>query len=202
MLKKTLFVCLMGGFIAVLVFGNVTQAFAQTIASDISWEDDQSKGGPPNDGIPAQGKGNRGGRNSNNAGRGVEPIDEQEIEALQMALDDEYHALAVYQSVIATFGQVAPFVRIAQSEQQHINALINQFEKQDISVPENLWMDNLPVFDSLQAACQAGVEAELANVALYDQLFSMTDDPGLVRVFTNLSRASLESHLPQFEACQ
>ena len=43
---------------------------------------------------------------------------------------------------------------------------------------------------------------EIDNVALYDQLFSMTDDTGLIRVFTNLSNASLNSHLPQFEACQ
>ena len=156
-----------------------------------------------NDGI--QGNGYRGGGGNNGGkgqGGGFEPLDDQEIQALKMALDDEYHALAVYESVIATFGSVEPFVEIAQSEQRHIDALVNQFDKQGIPVPENTWIGNVPKFDSVQSACQTGVEAEIANVDLYNQLFTMTDDPGLIKVFTNLSRASQESHLPSFESCQ
>jgi rubrerythrin len=153
----------------------------------------------------SQGNGNRGG-NGNGRGNGQggdsDPLTTTEIEALTLALDDEYHALAVYQSVIAAFGEVEPFAEIAASEQRHIEALVNQFNKHGLPIPENLWVENVPVFDSLQQACQAGVEAEIANANLYDQLFSMTDDPSLTRVFTNLSNASLNSHLPQFEACQ
>lgn len=144
----------------------------------------------------------RGYGNGNGQGQGGDPLSATEIEALHMALDDEYHALAVYQSVIATFGNVEPFVEIAQSEQKHIDALVNQFNKYGLIVPENPWIGNVPTFDSLQQACQVGVEAEIANADLYTQLFSMTDDARLTRVFTNLSNASLNSHLPQFEACQ
>jgi len=140
-----------------------------------------------------QGNGNRG---------GSDPLTTTEIEALNLALNDEYHALAVYQSVMATFGEVEPFVEIAVSKQRHIDALINQFNKHGLFIPENPWIGNVPTYDSLQQVCQAGVEAEIANAGLYDQLFSMTDDPRLTRVFTNLSSASLNSHLPQFEACQ
>ena len=125
-----------------------------------------------------------------------------EIEALYMALDDEYHALAVYQSVIDTFGPIDPFVKIAASEERHIEALINQLNKHGLTIPENPWLGIIPAFESVEQACQTGVQAEIDNVALYDQLFSMTDDTGLIRVFTNLSNASLNSHLPQFEACQ
>ncbi len=144
----------------------------------------------------------RGNGNGNGQGQGGNPLTATEIEALYMALDDEYHALAVYQSVIATFGNVEPFVEIAQSEQKHIDALVNQFNKYGLTVPENPWIGNVPTFDSLQQACQTGVEAEIANADLYNQLFSMIDDARLTRVFTNLSNASLNSHLPQFEACQ
>jgi hypothetical protein len=140
-----------------------------------------------------QGNGNRG---------GSDPLTTTEIEALNLALNDEFHALAVYQSVMATFGEVEPFVEIAVSEQRHIDALINQFNKHGLLVPENPWIGNVPTYDSLQQACQAGVEAEIANTDLYDKLFSMTDDPRLTQVFTNLSSASWNSHLPQFEACQ
>ena len=54
---------------------------------------------------------------------------------------------------------------------------------------------------SASEACQAGVQAETANMDLYTQLFEMTDRPDLLRVFGNLSRASQESHLPEFEGC-
>ena len=154
-----------------------------------------------------QENGNRGGRgsgngNGNRQGGESEPITAAEIEALNLAFDDEYHALAIYQNVIATFGEVEPFVEIAVSEQRHIDALLNQFNKHGLPVPENLWIGNVSTFDSLQQACQAGVEAEIANADLYNQLFSMTDDFNLRRVFTNLSSASMNSHLPQFEACR
>ena len=141
------------------------------------------------------GKGNAAGGGSNGA------LDEAEIQALHMALDDEYHALATYLSVIETFGEVEPFVSISQSEQRHIEALVNQFTKSGIAVPQNPWLSEIPPFESLNQACQTGVEAEIADADLYTRLFSMTDNPALIRVFTNLSRASLESHLPQFESC-
>ena len=152
----------------------------------------------------AENQGSRGnGRGGNGGGQGMsrDPLDEADIEALHLALDDEYHALATYLSVMETFGEVEPFASIALAEQKHIDALVNQFNKYGIPVPGNPWLGNAPVFDSLTQACQTGVDAEIANAALYDKLFSMTDNEALIRVFTNLKNASLEHHLPEFEAC-
>jgi hypothetical protein len=155
--------------------------------------------------VQNQGNGNRGGRGNGQGtgqGSGSEPLTATEIEALNLALDDEYHALAVYQAVIATFGEVEPFVEIAASEQRHIDALLNHYDKHGFAIPENPWIGNVPTFESVQQACQAGVAAEIGNAELYERLFRMTDDASLLRVFTNLRNASLNSHLPQLEACQ
>ena len=141
-------------------------------------------------------------RGNGGQGGGREPLDATEIEALYLALDDEYDALAVYQSVIDTFGPVEPFVEIAASEEKHIGALVNQLTKYGLTIPENPWLGNVPTFESVEQACATGAQAEIDNAGLYDQLFSMTDDAALIRVFTNLANASLNSHLPQFEACQ
>lgn len=144
----------------------------------------------------------RGSNGSRGNGSGTyQMLDENEIQALHMALDDEYHALAVYQTVIETFGQVEPFASIAQSEQRHIEALANQFNKNGIPIPENPWLGTIPTFESLDQACQSAAQAERENAELYEELFNLTDNPSLINVFTNLSRASLESHLPEFEAC-
>jgi hypothetical protein len=150
-----------------------------------------------------QNSGTRGGRgNGNGQDGGLDPLTASEIEALYLALDDEYHALAVYQLAIATLGEIDPFVEITLSEQRHVDVLVNQFNKHGLEIPENLWISNVPTFDSIEHACQAGVEAEIENADLYVQLLSMTDKFNLARVFTNLSNASLNSHLPQLEVCQ
>jgi len=169
-----------------------------------------SNQGSENEGYRSNGqnnneKGNGNGRGvgtGGGIGGGYSTLTESEIEALHMALNDEYHALAVYQAVITDFGEISPFVEIAESETRHIEALLKHFGKHNILPPQNTWLGNVPSFDSVQDACQAGVEAELANIALYEQLFTMVDDPGLIQVFTSLSQASRESHLPEFQSCQ
>ena len=150
--------------------------------------------------ITSAGRGRQG--QGQGQGGGLEPLSGNEIEALQLALDDEYNALAIYLSVMETFGEVEPFKSIAESERRHINALVMQFNKYGIQVPENDWTGILPEFESLSQACTAAVDVELSNAQLYERLFNMTDRQDLLRVFTNLSRASMESHLPEFEACQ
>lgn len=130
------------------------------------------------------------------------PLTAAEIQALNDVLQDEYHAWAVYHSVIADFGQVAPFVQIQQAETRHAAALARIFARYGLELPENEWADaEFASFDSVEAACVAGVAAEIANAELYDQALAVTDKPDLTNVFSHLQAASLESHLPAFEAC-
>jgi hypothetical protein len=128
-------------------------------------------------------------------------LSESEIEALLMALDDEYKAWSTYDAVIADLGAVWPFPNIQKAEEKHIAALMRLFNRYDLSVPTNDWTGNVPSFDSVTQACEAGAQAEIENAALYDQLFSMVDSPDIVQVFTNLQKASQTKHLPAFEQC-
>lgn len=128
-------------------------------------------------------------------------LDDSEVEALFMALDDEYKAWSVYDQVIADFGAVRPFTSIQKAEENHIAALVTLFERYGLEVPANTWPGNVPTFETLADACAAGVQAEIDNAALYDQLFSMVDNPDIVRVFTALQQASETKHLPAFERC-
>lgn len=124
-----------------------------------------------------------------------------EAEALAMALDDEYKAWAVYDQVIADLGAVPPFTRILQAEDAHITALVTLFNRYRLEVPANPWPGNVPTFDTLAEACAGGVQAEIDNAALYDELFTMVDNPDIVRMFTSLRQASLTKHMPAFERC-
>ncbi|MBW3015598.1 DUF2202 domain-containing protein [Candidatus Woesearchaeota archaeon] len=130
-----------------------------------------------------------------------EEISDSEIEALSLAINDEYKARATYRKVIVKFGSVRPFANIMKAEEIHINELKNIYEKYGLTIPEDEWYEVVPEFDSLGEACKAGVEAEVENAALYDELFSKVDNQDITAVFTALRDASKNNHLPAFARC-
>ena len=128
-------------------------------------------------------------------------LSDSEVEALLMALDDEYKAWSVYDQVIADLGAARPFTSIQKAEERHIAALVELFDRYGLDVPTNEWPGDVPTFDSLGDACETGVQAEIDNAALYGQLFSMVDNPDIIQVLTSLQQASQIKHLPAFERC-
>jgi len=158
----------------------------------------------------SDGKGGPGGRGSGQ-GTGIStvgtstsltPLSDAEKDALTQAILEEYGALNLYNSVIAEFGNVTPFYRIAKAEQQHVNALIKQATKYDVAVPENTGLTEEITFGTLSEACAAGSAAEIADAALYDILKPVTTHSDILQVYTTLQNASLNSHLPAFQACE
>lgn len=135
------------------------------------------------------------------AGASLVPLNAAEADALERAVLEEYGALNTYRAVIAQFGAVQPFTAIARSEQQHVNALLRQATKYGIDAPANPGLAAVFEWQSIADACQTGVEAEIADAALYDELVMVTEHADLVRVYQNLQAASLNNHLPAFDAC-
>jgi hypothetical protein len=135
------------------------------------------------------------------AGYALAPLSEAEAAGLVLAIEEEYKALALYQSMMVTFGDVAPFAEIAASEQVHANTLIRQAEKYGIAFPAfDPSIYNFPTFSTLDEAYQAGIDAETADAALYDELMADVTHADLVRVYTNLQKASLNNHLVSFQS--
>ena len=128
------------------------------------------------------------------------PLSSAEQDALVRAMQEEQTAQALYRAVIDQFGATLPFSTIVQAEAQHLAALTNLAQKYGVSLPEPVEIGPTS-FASLSAACQAGVDAEIADAALYDELSPLVSHADILRVFANLQRASLNSHLPAFEAC-
>lgn len=128
-------------------------------------------------------------------------LSEIEIQALNEVLDDEYRAFATYEQVLADFGDAQPFSNIRDAEGRHIEALYTLFARYGLSVPENPWLGKVERYASLQAACEAGVAAEIANAELYERLLKAIVHPDIVRVFHNLRDASQQRHLSAFQRC-
>lgn len=124
-----------------------------------------------------------------------------EIRALNEALDDEYHAWSTYDQIIADFGETPPFSNIRDAEARHIEALCVLFARYGLPVPANPWTGKVEHYASLQAACEAGVAAEIANAEMYSRLLLATQRPDILAVLRNLQVASQQRHLSAFQHC-
>ena len=125
---------------------------------------------------------------------------EEVILAALMGPDGEYAAAASYLAVLEEYGQVEPYATIYEAELRHADALIRQLERLGAEVPENPYLGQIAAPADLQSAAEAWAEGEVLNVELYDYLLTMTDDEQLIKVLNNLRSASLDSHLPAFQA--
>lgn len=133
----------------------------------------------------------------------VAELPEEIQAALDEAINDEYKALSTYEAVMAKFGTTRPFSMIKGAEEQHIASLKAIYDKYGLKVPANEWPDKVSAPETLQEACQIGVEAEIANAALYkDELLpAVSEYEDITSVFENLMNASEQKHLPAFEKC-
>ncbi len=126
-------------------------------------------------------------------------LTETEIHALNEALDDEYRAWATYDQVIADFGEVPPFNNIREAEARHIEALCTLYARYGLPVPGNHWLGKVARYASLQAACEAGVAAEITNGEMYERLLGATQRSDILTTLRNLQEASQQRHLAVFQ---
>ena len=117
------------------------------------------------------------------------------------ALEDERKAEATYAAVIEKFGPVRPFSNIIEAEQRHAAALERQLARLGIDVPPDPWTGKVAAPASIAQACESAVQGEVENIALYDRLIPMIEDPAARQVMENLQAASRERHLPAFRQC-
>ncbi|MDM8016253.1 MAG: DUF2202 domain-containing protein [Rhizobium sp.] len=135
------------------------------------------------------------------------PLPEAAQTAVLRALDDEYHAEAVYAATLAAFGDVRPFSNIIKAERKHQAALLDLMKTYGMAAPANGYLtgdkplEALPA--TLQEVCAVGVAAEIENARLYDEdlLPAVMRYPDITRVFTALRDASINNHLPAFQRC-
>ena len=117
---------------------------------------------------------------------------------LTYAIQDEYLARAEYALISASFGSTRPFTNIMRAEETHIDALSPLFEAYGISAPTDEGASHAVAVASLTEAYQAGVNAEVNNIAMYETFLDQTLPDNVRAVFESLLRAS-ENHLRAFQ---
>lgn len=121
------------------------------------------------------------------------------LEAMLIAaIEDEYKAQAEYDALIKTFGAVKPISNIINAEANHIDALEILFATYGIPVPENNGAEYVVIPETLAEAFQVGVDAEIKNIAIYEDFLKQDLPQDVEDTFTNLMNASV-NHLAAFE---
>lgn len=119
-------------------------------------------------------------------------------EMLTYAVEDEYLAYAEYDAILDTFGEQPPFTNIMGAEATHIALLEPLFAEYGMALPENTARDYVVVPVTLTEAYQAGVEAEIKNIAMYETFLRQELPDDVRTVFLSLQSAS-QNHLAAFE---
>jgi rubrerythrin len=125
-----------------------------------------------------------------------------DVDALLIALDDEYKAEATYEAVLAKFGNARPFSNIINAEIRHSKAAKAELDRLGVSYPTvNPYKGKIAAPASLLEACKIGITAEEENIALYDRILPTIKDQQVRTVLSNLQAASRDRHLPAFRRC-
>lgn len=128
------------------------------------------------------------------------PLDERTKAAILEGLADERKTEAAYEAVIARHGEVRPFRNAVRAEDRHAAFLEKLLTSRGIAVPEAK-AAAVAAPATLREACQAALESERANVALYDRLLAGPIPDDVKSAFEHNRWASLERHVPAFERC-
>lgn len=117
---------------------------------------------------------------------------------LTLALQDEYLARGEYQKIMEKYGPRRPFSNIIKAEERHIAELLPLFDKYGVTRPADRGLELAKVPDTFSACLQAGVEAEIANISMYER-FLKRELPADVRAVFEHLLAGSRNHLEAFQ---
>ena len=117
---------------------------------------------------------------------------------LTYALQDEYLARAEYDQILSDFSNIRPFTNIIRAEETHIDALLPLFTAYGITAPADEGASRAVSTTNLTESYQAGVNAEVNNIAMYETFLDQNLPDNVRVVFESLMHAS-ENHLRAFQ---
>jgi len=116
-------------------------------------------------------------------------------EMLTYAIQDEYLALATYDAVISSFGEVKVFVNLQKAETKHVAELQALFTVYGIAPIENLAPSYVTAPETLVLAYEALIAAENGNIAMYNAFLATENLPADVSAAFTLLRDASVRHL-------
>lgn len=119
-------------------------------------------------------------------------------EVLNYAIEDEYKARAEYELIIEKMDGGRPFTNIVKAEETHIAMLTPLFAKYGVELPADNASEYTVLPDSIDSALETGVQAEIDNIAMYEQFLSQDLPEDIEDAFIRLKNGS-QNHLEAFK---
>ena len=123
-------------------------------------------------------------------------------EMLRYAIEDEYLARGEYELIMRKFGSMRPFSNIIKAEESHIAWLRDAYTAAALAPPRDESASQVIAPATLKESFQAGIQAEIDNIAMYDSFLSSTiaglpENAAIRALFVRLRDAS-KNHLSAF----
>ncbi|TNE87853.1 MAG: hypothetical protein EP330_16265 [Deltaproteobacteria bacterium] len=127
-------------------------------------------------------------------------LSKAELIALENALDEANHAVAVYAKAQLDFEDAKTFASVLQAHREHADVLAGLLVKHGEAVPANRWAGRVHSAPSLVDACRAGLEAEQASAQRQAEFLASTDRADL-RAAYSAWQADATEYVDAFAKC-
>lgn len=117
---------------------------------------------------------------------------------LMYAAQDEYIARAEYEAIIKEFDVIRPYSNIMRSEETHLDSLRDIYKTYNIEFPPDISKEQLIIPTTLLEAAKVGVQAEIDNIAMYEEFLKHDLPEDIKDVFNTLMKGSI-NHLKAFQ---
>lgn len=117
---------------------------------------------------------------------------------LMYSAQDEYIARAEYEAIIKEFDVIRPYSNIMRSEETHLDSLRDIYETYNIEFPPDISKEQLIIPTTLLEAAKIGVQAEIDNIAMYEEFLKHDLPEDIKDVFNTLMKGSI-NHLKAFQ---
>lgn len=117
---------------------------------------------------------------------------------LMYAVQDEYLAHGEYLAIIDKFGDQKPYTNIISAEETHLAYLKEVYLVYGLDFPADESASHIVVPASLLEAAETGVQAEIDNIAMYENFLTYDLPENVFEVFSALKSGS-DSHLLSFQ---
>ena len=123
-------------------------------------------------------------------------MDPKNLATLSEALCSEYKARAIYRVACQRFGDVEPFVHLAETSERQVDALRQFLQRRQIEPPEDRSMGRIELPPTSEQACLEAIAAETETADTCERLLDEVDEPVARMILSQLEEASRYQRLP------
>lgn len=128
-------------------------------------------------------------------------LTQEEKEFLNTAYKDESRKAYFFKKCSEKFPD-AGFLKIMNSEQNHVTTLESVYNRYEITIPSDMDFSSVTIPASMDEACSTALKLEKDNVEMYKKFLTSVTNTFLKTVFEDLRDITINRNIPAVEKCK